>query len=88
MGGGVIFCMGDFSWEGVVINLPRTYEKLPCKEEPDRFSGYRDPSAQTDIQTDTQINRQTFCYFIIRIEVLQGKLEVKIVVNEIYHSVF
>ena len=38
----------DFSWEGervvvsspqIVINLPRTYEKLHCKEEPYRFSG-------------------------------------------------
>ena len=23
----------------IVINLPGTYEKLPCKGEPDRFSG-------------------------------------------------
>ena len=23
----------------IVMNLPRTYEKLPCKEEPDRLSG-------------------------------------------------
>ncbi len=34
----------DFSWEGggtlpkIVINLPRTYAKLPCKGEPDWFS--------------------------------------------------
>ncbi len=30
----------------IVINLPGTYEKLPCKGEPDRFSGQRDPLGQ------------------------------------------
>ena len=36
----------------IVINLPRTYVKLPCKGEPDQFSGYRDPSVQTHRQTE------------------------------------
>ena len=31
----------------IVVNLPRNYEKLPCKEDPYQFSGYRDPSPQT-----------------------------------------
>ena len=34
-------------------NLPRTYQKLLCKEEPYRYSGERDPSVQTDTQTHT-----------------------------------
>ena len=32
----------------VVINLPGTYEKLPCEGEPDRFSGEQDPTVQTN----------------------------------------
>ena len=36
----------------IVINLPGTYVKLPCKGEPDRFSGYRDPSVKTNKQTN------------------------------------
>ena len=36
----------------IVIILPRTYEKLHCKEELYRFSGYRDPSIQTNKQID------------------------------------
>ena len=49
---------GDFSWEGdgtltqIVINLFRTYEKLPCKEEP-----YR--PAVSEILQDIQSDRQT-----------------------------
>ena len=43
----------------IVINLPWAYEKLPCKGESYRFSGNWDPLEQTD--------RQTSCYFIIRI---------------------
>ena len=39
----------------IVINLPRTYAKLPCKEEPYRLSGQRDPL----VQTERQIDRQT-----------------------------
>ena len=42
-----------------VINLPRTYEKLQCKGEPFRFSGYRNPSVQTD--------RHISCYFYVMI---------------------
>ena len=34
----------------IVIKLPRTYEKLPCKGEPNRFSGKR--SFGTNKQTD------------------------------------
>ena len=37
----------------IVINLPGTYVKLPCHGEPDWFSSSRDPSVQTDKQTDT-----------------------------------
>ena len=33
----------------IVINLSWTYEKLPCKGEPYRFSGYQDPLVQTNI---------------------------------------
>ncbi len=33
----------------IVIKLPGTYEKLHCKGEPDRLSGQRDPSVQTNI---------------------------------------
>ena len=33
----------------IVINLPRTYEKLHNKEEPYRFSGFQDPSANAEI---------------------------------------
>ena len=33
----------------MVINLPRTYEKLHYKREPYRFSSQRDPSVQIDI---------------------------------------
>ena len=62
---GVSFAFLRFSLRVVVqspkiaINLHRNYEKLHCKGEPYRFGGQRDPSAQTD--------RQTSCYFIIRI---------------------
>ena len=38
----------------MLINLPGTYEK----GEPDRFSGKRDPSVQTDRQTKKQTNKQ------------------------------
>ena len=38
-----LFSRGNFSWKGggiiVSKNLFRTYEKLHCKEEPNRFSG-------------------------------------------------
>ena len=43
--GGGDFSRGDFFWDGVVpspkifINLSGTYENLPCKGEPYRFSG-------------------------------------------------
>ena len=47
----------------IVINLPRTYEKLPCKGESNLFCGQRDPSVQTNRHTD----KQTSFYFIIRI---------------------
>ncbi len=57
-----IFLVGYFSFfwgVGVVpppkkiyINLPWTYEKLPCKGEPDRSSGQRDPLLQTNKQTN------------------------------------
>ena len=40
----------------------RTYEKLPCKGEPYRFSSWRDPSVQTDRQTEIQL------LYIIRIK--------------------
>ena len=40
----------------MVKNLPRTYEKLPIKEETFQFSGNK-----------TSSYRQTSCYFIIRI---------------------
>ena len=56
--GGDIFSNSDFSSEVVesspkiVINSPGTYERLFCKGEPDRFSGYRDSSVQTHRQTD------------------------------------
>ena len=33
----------------IVINLPRTYNNIRCKEEPYRFSVYRDPSQHTKI---------------------------------------
>ena len=32
--------------------MPKTYEKLHCKGEPYQFSGKRDPSVQTNRQTD------------------------------------
>ena len=38
----------------IVKNLPGTYEKLPCKGKSYRFSSYRDPSVQTNTQTNTQ----------------------------------
>ena len=34
-----------------VMNLPRTYEKLHCKGEGYRFSGYQDPSVHKDRYT-------------------------------------
>ena len=34
----------------VAINLPRTYEKLHCEEEPYRFYSYRDSLVQTAFQ--------------------------------------
>ena len=33
------------------MNLPRTYEKLHCKGEGYRFSGYQDPSVHKDRYT-------------------------------------
>ena len=60
---GIIFSRGDLSWEGggtipkIVINLPRTYEKLHFKGESYRFSGYRDPLVQIDTQTHRKIYR-------------------------------
>ena len=48
----------------IIINLPRTYEKLLCKGEPYRFSGQLDPSVQTD--------SQRFCYFYERIMTLNS----------------
>ena len=32
----------------IALNLHRTYEKLHCKERPNRFSGKRNPLVQTD----------------------------------------
>ena len=32
----------------IAIKLPRTFEKLHCKGESNRFRGKRDPSVQTD----------------------------------------
>ena len=57
--GGVIFFQGVIylgrvvvpSPLEIVINLPRIYEKLPCKGEPNWFSGQRDPLEQTYSQT-------------------------------------
>ena len=53
---GGVFSYCDFSWEGgVVVPSPkilRTYEKLPCIEEPYRCSGQRDHSVQTDRHTE------------------------------------
>ena len=52
-----------FSWRVVVpspqidITISRTYEKLPCKEESDRFSSYRDPLVQIYKQTHRQTDR-------------------------------
>ena len=37
-----------------IINLPRTYEKLPAKGEPDRFNNQRDSWVQTYKHTDKQ----------------------------------
>ena len=34
----------------MVTNIPRTYEKLQCKEEQYRFSNQRDPLGHTDTQ--------------------------------------
>ena len=48
----------------IFINLPMTYQKLNCKEEPFRFRGY--------LGTDRQIGRQTSCYFYIRILTLMN----------------
>ena len=43
IGGGVFFIFGGVGDvpppKKIVINLPGTYEKLPCKGEPDRLSG-------------------------------------------------
>ena len=36
----------------IVKNLPRTYKKLPCKDEPHQFSGQRDHQVQTNKKTD------------------------------------
>ena len=41
------------SYAKIVINRPRTYEKLICKGEPYRFAGYRDPSVKTDTRKQT-----------------------------------
>ena len=52
-----VFLGGKFYWEGgryfpkIVINLPRSYEKLPRKGELQRFSGSRNPMVQTNRQT-------------------------------------
>ena len=43
----------------IVIKLPRTYEKLPCKVEPYQSSGQGNPSVQPDTHRS--------CYFYIRI---------------------
>ena len=37
----------------IVINYPKTYEKLHCKGEPYRITGLRDPSVQTYRHTHT-----------------------------------
>ena len=57
------FSRGDLSWEGSgTLPLrncnkpPRIYEKLPCKEEPNWFSGQRDPLEQTYSQTSWYCN--------------------------------
>ena len=36
----------------VVVYLPKTYEKLPCKREPYRFSVWRDPLVHRDRHTE------------------------------------
>ncbi len=38
----------------IVINLPSTYEKLPCKEEPDQFSDPLVRSFGTHTQRQTE----------------------------------
>ena len=65
-GGGAIF----FSWKGGGAlpppkkkTLPGPMRGYPVKEN--RFSGQRDPSAQTD--------RQTYCYFIIRMYLFRDR---------------
>ena len=45
-------CGNPISSTKIVINLPRTYENLPCKLEAYRLSGKRDSSVQTEKQTD------------------------------------
>ena len=54
--GGGFFSKGDFSWEGGGT-LPQSYT---VKENPIS-------SAVSEILWHGQTNRQTFCYFIIRI---------------------
>ena len=47
----------------IVINISRTYEKLPCKGE---------PFVVSEILRYKQIDRQTSCYFIISIMLISG----------------
>ena len=44
--GGEHSCEGGGTFPKIFINLPRTYEKLHCKREQYRLSGYRDTSLQ------------------------------------------
>ena len=56
--------MEQFLLGGVTLpqNTFKPYEKLHCKREPYRFSGYKDPM----VQTLTHIDRQRSCYFYVR----------------------
>ncbi len=54
----------------IVVNLPGTYEKLPRKGEPYRFSGQRDSPVQTNSPPVTFIMK--ICCYIFVVLNLQG----------------
>ena len=49
----------------IVINLPWINEKIHCKGKPFRFSGYQNPSVQTDRQKKNDRQFKQICTVII-----------------------
>ena len=77
---------GEISWEGggtllpIVINLPQTYEKIHCKEEPYRFRDYRYPSVRTGSSTVTSLCKE--CHKALLLLITEEK-KVKIFFSDI-----